>query len=157
MTPFKNADSITDPTLPAAMIDGIRRRLGKSTGGDPWNAEQDLKPETQEVGEPPTNTEVLLAASPAMGEFMPTDENTDFYKSLICTAIENGGRLGGHQIPIPWLRMILAGLEMRPIEPEVMWYGVEAERSGRNPAPAVPSYQDLFPGESVVAPRPDVA
>ena len=138
------------------MIDGIRRRFGKSIDKDPWDAEQSLKPEAPEVSELPTDASLLLAATPPLGEFTPSDEDVDFYKSLVSTAIENGGRLGGHEISVPWLKMILAGLEMRPIEPEAMWYGVDAARNGRGPPPLIPPYDDLFPGEKRAAVRPDV-
>jgi len=153
MIPFKNADSITEAPLPTAMIDGFRRRFGRSIDEDPWDAEQALKPEAPGVGELSTDGSVLLAAAPSSGEFAPSDENIDFYKRLVITAIENGGRLGGHEISVPWLRMILAGLEMRPIEPEAMWYGVDAARAGSGPQPPVPLYDDLFPGEGDIASR----
>jgi len=160
MTPFKSADSITEATSPHVMIDGLRRRLTKSIDDDPWDPEQALNldapeaPESPETSGLPAETSVLLTTSPALGEFAPTDEDIDFYKSQVSTAIENGGRLGGHEIPVPWLRMILAGLELRPIEPEMMWHSAEATRAGRDPRPATLPYEDLFPGEDGARPNP---
>ncbi len=130
------------------MIDGIRRRLGKSAEKDPWDADQELKPELEENTELPTDTAVLVAATHAVGRFSPSDVNArDHYKSLVITAIQNGGKYGSHRIPVPWLRMILAGLEYKHIEPEMMWYGVEAGASGSELLPEIPSYEDLFPSE----------
>lgn len=129
------------------MIDGIRRKLGRPISSDPWDADLALQEAPQER-EVTIDTSVLLTDKPQMGEFAPDDENThDFFKTLVATAIENGGRVGGHQISVAWLRMIQAGLEMRPIEPEMMWTGVETDRLSRYHAPGTSSYDDLFPDE----------
>ena len=88
---------------------------------------------------------VLKGATPASGQYAPDDTSApDYYESLVRTAIENGGRHGYHRISIPWLRMILAGLESKQIEPEVMWYGIETGETRREGAPAIPAYEDLF-------------
>ena len=109
------------------MIDGIRRRFAKSVDGDPWDADQKLGPQTAELSELPTDAAVLVAATNATGEFIPAGPDApDYYNNLVSTAIENGGKHGDQRISIPWLRMILAGLELRPIDPEMMWEGVEA-------------------------------
>lgn len=128
------------------MIDGIRRRFGKSIDGDPWDAGRELTPEMVETVRFPTDATVLVAATHARGEYIPAGADApDYYKSLVSAAIENGGKYGDHQMSIPWLRMILAGLDQRFIEPETMWYGVEAGGPG-GPLPEIPSYEDLFPG-----------
>jgi hypothetical protein len=130
------------------MIDALRRRFRKSIDKDPWNANQGLKPEFEENVELRTDTAPSVATPHASGKFSPLNENTpDYYKSLVATAIQNGGRLGDHQIPIPWLRMILAGLELKHIEPEMMWYGVESGSSSRGHSPGIPSYNVLFPSD----------
>ena len=49
--------------------------------------------------------------------------------------------------------MILAGLEMRRIEPETMWYDFEAEGNLSNSPVEIPRYEDLFPGERDVPAR----
>jgi len=150
---FKNIVSITNLTIPHAMIDGIRRRLGRSIESDHWDADQELMPELKDGAELPTDAAGLVASTDAraatgeIGEYAPADENTpDYYKSLVATAIDNGGKYGDHRMSIPWLRMILAGLEFRRIEPETMWYGVEVGTAGE-PLPEIPTYTDLFPAE----------
>jgi hypothetical protein len=159
--PFKNVVSITELTLPQAMIDGIRRRFGRSIDRVPWNADQELKPELDHTAELPTDTAVLIAATAAtgatsaIGEFSPADENApDYYRSLVATAIENGGKHGDHQMSIPWLRMILAGLESKQIEPDMMWHGVESGGAGGEPLPEIPPYDDFFPAERNVPTGP---
>jgi hypothetical protein len=130
------------------MIDGIRRRFAKSPDQEAWNADQGLAPELEKNTQLPTDTAVLIAATHATGEFSPGDENKrDYYKVLVATAIQNGGWHGGHQIPVPWLRMILAGLELKRIEPEMMWYEVVADSSTLDPASKIPSYDHLFPSD----------
>jgi len=127
------------------MIDGIRRRLAKTTARDPWGAFEELEPEIEENVELPGGTTTLEAATRVSGQYAPDDPSApDYYKSLVRTAMENGGRHGYHSISIPWLRMILAGLESKQIEPEVMWYGVEAGETRRDRAPEIPPYGDLF-------------
>ena len=136
------------------MIDGIRRRL-KSVDRDPWDAEQELEPEAEEASELPTDTAVLLAATQVTAGFAPNDTNTaDYYKNVVRTAIENGGKYGDHRISIPWLRMILAGLEWKRVEPEAMWYGVEASTPSGSSLPEVPPFDDLFPSERDVPTGP---
>jgi len=129
----------------SAMIDGIRRRLGKTAAGDPWSTDEGLKPETEENAELSGGTAALESTAQASGQYAPEDAGTpDYYKSLVRTAIMNGGRHGDHSISVPWLRMILAGLESKQIEPETMWYGIEADEVGREPTPEIPPYEDLF-------------
>lgn len=131
------------------MIDGIRRRFGRLTENDPWDAEQELEPEVEEASElpVPTDTDVLLAATQAASGFSPgAGDIKEYYKGIVKTAIENDGKYGEHQIPVPWLRMILTGLESRHIDPDRMWY--EADLEGPvDPLPEIPAYDDLFPAD----------
>lgn len=137
------------------MIDGIRRRFAKSVDRDVWDADQELEPELEESSELPTDTAVLLAATRVTGEFSPSgSDSADYYKRLVKTAIENGGKHGDHQIPLPWLRMILAGFESKHIEPETMWYGMDESSPGDAPLPEIPAYTDLFPPERDVPTGP---
>jgi hypothetical protein len=128
-----------------AMINGIRRKLGETTASGSWDSDQELKPETEEDGGPRTDAPVSLVAAYGSGRYVPEDAGTsDYYKSLVQTAIENGGRYGGHSISVPWLRMILAGLESKQLEPNMMWHGIEAGKTEREAIDGVPSYEDLF-------------
>ena len=130
------------------MIEGIRRRL-KSV--DLWDADRELGSGTSETTELPTDTAVLVAATPAAGEFSPESAgSSDYYTTLVNIAIENGGRVGDHTISVPWLRMILAGLEMRQIEPDMMWYGFEGDGTRSNSVRKIPPYEELFPGDGDV-------
>lgn len=125
------------------MIDGLRQRLAKSMAKDPWDADQELdtQPEVEELTELPTERSAMLAAT-VPGHATNDVNSSDYYMSIVRNAIEHGGRYNGHQIPIPWLRMIEAGLEYRRIDPEMLWEGVDSEL-GR-PA-QVPAYDDMFP------------
>jgi hypothetical protein len=139
-------------SIPHAMIDGIRRRFAESIDKDPWDTELELEPEVEaeetEVSAIPTDTAVILAATRMSTPSASNDfDSGEYYKSIVKTAIQNGGKYGEHQIPVPWLRMILAGLEWRHVDPEMMWYGVEAGDSGSEGLPEIPSYSDLFPSE----------
>ena len=155
MSFYKSVDSITKPTLPGAMIDGIRRRL-ESIDGDSWGADKELQPETAEYNELPTDAAVLVAATHATGRYIPAGPDApDYYRSLVSTAIDNGGRHGNHMMSIPWLRMILAGLEMRPIDQETMWEGFDAGSAHGALAREVTAYDDLFPAEVSAAPAPN--
>ena len=127
------------------MIDGIRRRLGKTATSDPWGADEGLKPEIDGDAGLPEGTAVLGAVTQVSGQYAPDDSSTpDYYKSLVRTAIGNGGRHGYHSISIPWLRMILAGLESKPINPEAMWYVIEPGETRKHHMPVIPPYEDLF-------------
>jgi hypothetical protein len=156
--PFKNVVSIIPLPIPHAMIDGIRRRFARSVETDPWNAEQELAPEVEDASQVPTDTAVLLAGSQASSQaapgFSPSEGDlTNYYRGIMRTAIENGGKYREHQIPVPWLRMILAGLESRHIGPDKMWYEVDFEEPV-NPLPEIPSYEDLFPSNRDVPTGP---
>lgn len=136
------------------MIDGIRRRFAKSVEKDAWDADKAFSPDVEEASEFPTDTTALLAAR-ATAEFASNDAGcTDYYKNLVKTAIENGGKYGDHRISLPWLRMILAGLDSKNVEPEMMWYGMEESSPSEEPLPQIPAYNDLFPSERDVPTGP---
>lgn len=122
------------------MMESIRRRF-KSGGKDLWATDLVLEPEVSEASEMFTDHTSLphtKAHSPSNDVDM-----RDYYKGLILTAIDHGGEYQGHQISIPWLRMTLAGLEMRPMPPEMMWQGEPEEAiadMGR--------YDTLFPDQT---------
>lgn len=124
------------------MIDGIRRKL-TSIDDSLWDANLDLQPEVESI-EIPTDSSDLMIASRVVGEFSPDANKLDYYTGLVRAALAQGGKYGDHQISVPWLRNILAGLEWRNIEPEKLWEGVET--SGLNaPGAQIPIYDKLFP------------
>lgn len=130
------------------MISGIRRRFVNSVEGDPWDANLELRPEAEERTELPAGTAVILAATKAAPGFYPGDEDpADYYRSVVKTALENGGSYGGHRIALPWLRMILAGLESRLVDPDMMWYEAEGDEPEGMILPEIPAYGDIFPTE----------
>jgi hypothetical protein len=129
------------------MIGMIRRRL-KAADSDSWDANQALGPEAEPQTELRTDTAVLLAAARAAPGYSPGSGTlTDYYKGIVNTAIQNKGRYGDHWIPVPWLRMILAGLESRQIDPGTMWYEADFEGPADSPSEA-PAYKELFPSET---------
>ena len=140
------------------MIEGIRRKFAKSIDKDPWDIEQEFGPETEveeiETPELPAASAFILTAPVAPS---PTNgvNSGEYCKNIVKTAILNGGKYGEHQIPIPWLRMILAGLERERIDSEMMWYGYEATSVGGEGLPEIPSYSDLFPSEPDAPTGPD--
>ena len=130
------------------MIGAIRRKFANSLEEGVWDADQELRQEVGESSELQTDTAVLhAAAQTAPGHFRGDESLVDYYKGIVRTAIENRGRYGGHWIPVPWLRMILAGLESRHVDPDLLWYEADIESAGI-PSAEVPSYEELFPAES---------
>lgn len=134
------------------MIGAIRRRLTRSVEEDVWDTDRVLNPNAGEssalhAGAPGVHP----AAQAALGCFPGDQSLTDYYTDIVRTAIENGGRYQDHLIPVPWLRMILAGLESRRVDPDLLWY--EADGEGHHPHPDLPSYDDLFAPEGRAAVR----
>ncbi len=134
------------------MIGGIKRRFVKSIEEDPWEIDQELEPEletdSEEASELQTDATIVPAGTVVAPPAPANDVNSgEYYKSLVRTAIQNGGKYGDHQIPIPWLRMILAGLEWRRVDPDMMWYGIDGSGQAGEPLPEIPAYDDLFPSD----------
>lgn len=134
------------------MIDGIKRKL-TSIDDSLWNANLDLQPEAGESTELPTNSADPLSNSRATGEFSPITSMADYYAGVVRAAIAQGGRYGDHQISLPWLRTILAGLEWRNVEPESLWDGVDASGLGV-PDAQIPVYDEFFPSNGDVRSEP---
>jgi hypothetical protein len=125
------------------MIGGLRRRW-RSIDKDPWDANLEFEPMVGDSSELSSETETSAQALDSSLAGSNGTTTAEYYMCLVRAAIENGGRHGEHQISIPWLRMILAGLEFRRIEPDMMWYGFE---SGIQEVPSadIPAYDRLFP------------
>lgn len=135
------------------MIGVIRRRFASTIEEDAWDVNKELAQGAGESSELHTDAAVLLAAAQAVPGYFPGDESlTDYYKGIVRTAIDNRGRYGDHWIPVPWLRMILAGLESRHVDPDLLWYEADSDITV-NPGGEVPSYEKLFPQENDLAAR----
>ena len=126
------------------MMGEIRRKL-KSVGDDSlWDADMVLQPEVEATTELPTESKDMPSVSRVTGEFSPNTSTSDYYAGVVRSAIAQGGRYGGHQISLPWLRKILAGLEWRNVEPETLWEGVDGFGPSVTNA-KIPVYDELFP------------
>ena len=114
---------------------------------DPWDANQSLDAEADGASEQVEDNELLLTvprgASPQGSNEL---KDVDLYRSVLTAAIEHGGRVGDHTLPVPWLRMTLAGLDFKLVEPEMMWYGFLSEGPGDESLSGAPGYGALFPG-----------
>ncbi|MDG6983127.1 MAG: hypothetical protein JRN28_01015 [Nitrososphaerota archaeon] len=125
------------------MIELIRRRLSRAPAEDPWATDLTLKPEISEVSELRFDGSGL--AHSGLPRPQPSSNDVDlkgYYKAVILTAIEHGGTYQGQQISVPWLRMTLAGLEKRPMPPELMW-GEGPEGSAAD----MPGFEEFFPDQ----------
>lgn len=121
------------------MMESIRRRF-KVSSQDPWTTDLVLEPEGSDVSEVQLDRTVMLTTRANPHTSSNDVDLISFYKSFVLAAIRQGGNHNGQHIAVPWLRMTLAGLEMRPMPPEMMW---EGESDG---LPAeMPGYQELFP------------
>ena len=141
---FKNIGSRTHGTIPHAMMGEIRRKLKSMDDDRLWDADKDLQPEVDATTELPTDSRDMPPASRLLGEFSPSSNTSDYYAGVVRAAIAQGGRYGDHQISIPWLRKILAGLEWRNVEPETLWEGVDG-LGPSIPNAKIPVYDELFP------------
>ena len=128
------------------MMGEIRRKLKSIDDDGLWDANMNLQPEVEAATELPTDSQDLHSASRVMGEFSPNTNMSDYYAGVVRAAIAQGGRYGDHQISIPWLRKILAGLEWRNVEPETLWKGVDG-LGPSVPNAKIPVYDELFPSE----------
>lgn len=127
------------------MIDRLRRRLRSADDERLWKADLPLKPDVEDRLQSESAT---LSDETGVASYTPVT-NGDYYTNLVRAAIAHGGAHGDHRISVPWLRMILAGLEWRRIEPETMWDGFEATgRDNRRGTNSVLPYDDLFPSET---------
>lgn len=127
------------------MMESLRRRLSRTSERDLWSTELSFEPEATELSELRVDNSVLLAATRSLPASNDVDMN-DYYRGLVAAAIRSGGTYRGQRIPIPWLRLTLAGLEHKPIPLESMWEGYQ-----EGAATDMPGYEDLFPAEK---PRP---
>ncbi len=146
----KSGVSKASRNMPSSMIEGIRR-IGKrpTWGGNRWDADQELEPEAEADFESPDENTVLVSPMRAVPTFISSSSGgVEYQRNLVRAAIEQGGKLHNHEISIPWLKTILAGLEGRAVEPDEMWGEIETPDPLEPPkGPEPPSYYDLFPDE----------
>lgn len=123
------------------MIDIIRRKLTQTDTS--WDVNLEFKPEENVV---PEHLDTATLPKRPLEEYPLRNPTTrDYYMGLVRSAIVRGGWYGDVQIPIPWLRMTLAGLESKRFDPEMMWNGVEEDELLQPNASEKPSYEKLFP------------
>jgi hypothetical protein len=127
-------------------MESIRRAVMSPIGEkDPWDADQELEPEAEVDFE--LEGEDTMVVSPTMVPHCSTS-SVEYQANLVRAAIENGGKFQNHEIPLPWLRRILAGLEGREVGPEEVWREDDPTSPFKPPAgPEPPSFQELFPAE----------
>ena len=126
------------------MMGEIKRKLQSIDDDSLWDADMVLEPEVEATMELPTDGQDMPSASRMTGEFSPNNSTSDYYAGVVRAAIEQGGRYGDHQISLPWLRKILAGLEWRNVETETLWEGVDGLGPTVHDA-KIPVYEELFP------------
>lgn len=127
------------------MMESLRRRFSRPPEKDPWSTDFTFKPEISEISELRVDNSVLLAATSPQTRPASNDVDIeDYYRGVIVAAIQRGGQYRGQWIPVPWLRMTLAGLEHRPVPLETTWglyqEGTTTDLSG---------YEELFSSEKI--------
>ena len=127
------------------MIGAIKRVL---RGSDEENASRgiDIQPQPAPVmGVAPAEEESPEVPDEVHGGvYVPDGENeVERQAQVVRAAMEQGGRFGDREIPIPWLRRILAGLEGRHIDEEAMWEGI-ASPPRKDPVEESAAYQEFF-------------
>ena len=118
-----------------------------SAGSSDWDVNQLLEPETEADFES-LQMESTEVQTPSELRSESPESNTDYYVNLVKASIAHDGRLGSHTIPIPWLRMTLAGLEGRLTRVEDMWNGPRSGEPGWQTEPSGdlgrPPFDDIF-------------
>ena len=124
------------------MISGIKRMFGGSEE-EGHTFEKRVHREPVAV-EPPSGQMEDLPSTERRGYFVPYDADVvQRQLDMVRAAIAQGGRFGDHEIPVPWLRMMLAGLEGRSIDQDAAWEGIAAPPR-KDPVEESPTYQELF-------------
>lgn len=128
------------------MIGRIRRVLRGSDEGDPsWRIGNQPQPDALARTAPVNEQPIEQPDEAHGGVFVPDDESeVERQAEVVRAAMAQGGRFGDREIPVPWLRRILAGLEGRKIDEEAMWEGI-ASPPRKEPVEESSSYQELFP------------
>lgn len=121
----------------------VIKRVFRGTEDEPTRHEREAHTELGPVGSPVERSEEQ-AEPERRGYFVPYDTDmVQMQVELVKAAIAQGGRFGDHEIPMPWLRMMLAGLEGRPMDQDAAWEGIAAPPR-KDPVEESPTYQELF-------------
>jgi len=128
------------------LIGTIRRVLRGSGKGDPsWHLDNQPQPDAVARAAPAKEEPIEQPDEAHGGVFVPGGESeVERQTEVVRAAMAQGGRFGDREIPVPWLRRILAGLEGRRIDEEAMWEGI-ASPPRKEPVEESPTYQELFP------------
>jgi hypothetical protein len=128
------------------MIGGLKRRLTKSVYGDAaWDMNSRFESNAGDKRGVPEGVSALAEADGYGRESNDVDMK-EYYKGVIKAAIQQRGTFNGQSMSVHWLRMILSGLEMRPVPPEAMWDEDVAMAFGA-PRPGLPQFEELFPSD----------
>jgi hypothetical protein len=138
------------------MMESIKRAVLSPIGDkDLWDAESQLEPEAEADFEFDGEDTTLVTPTVTSVYTHNSTSGVEYQASLVRAAIEQGGRFHDHQIPLPWLRRILAGLEGREVGPEEVWREDDPTAPAPPPAgPQPPSFHELFPAERDAAGPP---
>lgn len=128
------------------LIGRIRRVLRGSDEGDPLrHIGNQLQPEALTRTPPAKEQPIGQTDESHGGVFVPGGESeVERQAEVVRAAMAQGGRFGDREIPVPWLRRILAGLEGRKIDEEAVWEGI-ASPPRNELVEESPTYQELFP------------
>ena len=128
------------------MIGTIKRVLrGSDEENAPKQIESQLLPDAVMRAVPAKEETVEQPSEAQGGVYVPGDESeVERQAEVVRAAMKQGGRFGDREIPLPWLRRILAGLEGRHIDEDAMWEGI-ASPPRKDPVEESAAYQELFP------------
>ena len=112
------------------MFEQIRRAVRRPDRD--WQVLEPLlaEPATGYLPEPEVEVGPLPPVETTIPDLGDSRDRGDYYVDLVRTSIAQGGKYGGHEIPVGWLRMILAGLEGMPVDTEAMWESELGQASG---------------------------
>ncbi len=139
---------------PSPYTSGMLRKIRQAVTGlveqereeESWDLEPGVGYDpTLQVQDSPT---FLQEEPPTAGTFDP-EAGPDYQTTLVRASIEGGGKSGRYVIPVWWLRAILADLEGRRSEAELIWG--RSEQAGeafedRSTMDGDPLYDSLFTG-----------
>ena len=140
----KTGVSSTPDTIGLPMF-GLRKTADSAKE---WDLDQGLEPE--EEFQVPESVGVLKSMDPSANHYDPSGEQ-DYYEGIVKASISHGGKYGVHEIPVSWLRVILAGLEGKDVGIDPMLVDPRTDGPALDSimaqGAAGPSYTSVFPAE----------